>query len=122
MAECTIRLGDIAYARSGDKGASATLGVFARTATGYHYLVEHLTEDVISRYFQPMGCDSVERYEVPKLHTLNFVLVNVLAGGGSRSLRIDAQGKALGQIVLEMLLEIPEDVFAQCVAEEDTAR
>ncbi len=122
MVDRTIRLGDIAHARSGDKGASATLGVFARTAAGYGYLAEHLTEDVLARYFQPMGCDAVERYEVPKLHTLNFVLVNVLAGGGSRSLRIDAQGKALGQIALEMLLEIPEDIFAGCVAEEDAAR
>jgi hypothetical protein len=62
-----------------------------------------------------MGCDGVDRYEVPNLHALSFVLRNVLLGGGSRSLRIDAQGKALGQIALEMKLEIPSDVLAESV-------
>lgn len=115
MAELTVRLGDIAHARSGDKGSSATLGIFAYTAAGYEYLAEHLTAVVMSTYFQPMGCDGVDRYDVPGLHTLNFVLRNVLLEGGSRSLRIDAQGKTLGQIALEMTLEIPSDVLAASV-------
>ncbi|GMV93843.1 MAG: hypothetical protein AMXMBFR82_36210 [Candidatus Hydrogenedentota bacterium] len=115
MGERTIRLGDIAHARSGDKGSSATLGVFAYTETGYRFLSEHLTEPVMAAYFRPMGCDSVERYEVPKLQTLNFVLYEILTGGGSRSLRIDAQGKAIGQIALEMTLEISDEILTRCV-------
>lgn len=115
MGERTIRLGDIAHARSGDKGSSATLGVFAYTEAGYWFLSEHLTETVMTAYFRPMGCDSVDRYEVPKLHTLNFVLNEILTGGGSRSLRIDAQGKAIGQIALEMTLEISDEILPQCV-------
>jgi len=112
----TIRLGEIAHARSGDKGSSATLAVFPYTDAGYRYLAEYLTGDALMAFFKPMGCDGVQRYEVPKLNTLNFVLSNVLAGGGSRSLRIDAQGKAIGQIALEVLLEIPEETFVQCVS------
>ncbi|MCL4694794.1 MAG: hypothetical protein KJ060_20055 [Candidatus Hydrogenedentes bacterium] len=115
MGERTIRLGDIAHARSGDKGSSATLGVFAYTETGYRFLSEHLTEAVMAAYFRPMGCDSVERYEVPKLQTLNFVLNEILTGGGSRSLRIDAQGKAIGQIALEMTLEISDEILTRYV-------
>jgi hypothetical protein len=115
MAELTVRLGEIAHARSGDKGSSATLGIFAYTAAGYEYLAEHLTAAVLSTYFQPMGCDGVDRYEVPNLHAINFVLRNVLLEGGSRSLRIDAQGKALGQIALEMTLQIPSDILAESV-------
>ncbi len=110
-----IRLGKIAYARSGDKGSAATLGVFAYTAEGYAFLEEHLTPAVMETYFRPMGCGRVKRYEVPNLLTLNFVLPNVLAGGGSRSLRVDAQGKAVGQVALELLLTIPADLLARCI-------
>jgi hypothetical protein len=110
----TVRLGQIAHARSGDKGSNATLGIFAYTGAGYRYLAEHLTGDVLMAYFAPMGCDGVERFEVPKLNALNFVLSNVLTGGGSRSLRIDAQGKAIGQIALELPLEIPKELREFC--------
>ncbi|MCC6795827.1 MAG: hypothetical protein IT366_11985 [Candidatus Hydrogenedentes bacterium] len=109
-----IRLGDIAYARSGDKGSGATLGIIAYTAQGYEVLRDHLTADVMETYFEPMGAVSVKRYEVPNLHVLNFVMPEVLAGGGSRSLRIDAQGKAVGQVALEMPIEVPGHLIQQC--------
>jgi len=109
-----IRLGEIAYARSGDKGSGATLGIIAYTAQGYHVLCEVLTADAMETYFKPMGAVGVKRYEVPNLHVLNFVLPEVLAGGGSRSLRIDAQGKAVGQVALEMPIDVPDAVLAGC--------
>ena len=103
----TIRLGDMAYARSGDKGAGANVGVIARSPEGYELLRQHLTADRVEAFFKPMGVGRVVRYELPNLGALNFVLPRILGRGGSVSLRIDAQGKALGQALLELRLEIP---------------
>lgn len=93
-------LGQIAFARSGDKGSSANVAVFARSPAAYAWLVQHLTADRVEAYFRPLGVGRVQRFEVPNLAALNFVLPGILAGGGSRSLRIDAQGKTLGQALL----------------------
>jgi hypothetical protein len=101
-----IRLGMIAGARSGDKGSSANVGVVARSPAAYAFLVEHLSAERVREYFAPLGLKGVVRYELPNLHALNFILEGALAGGGSRSLRTDAQGKALGQALLEMTLEV----------------
>lgn len=95
-------LRDIAYARSGDKGSSSNIGVIAYDAKGYEYLLEHLTAEVVQEYFKPLGVVATIRYELPNLQALNFVLTGVLDGGGSRSLRIDSQGKVLGQALLEI--------------------
>ncbi len=102
-----VRLGELAVARSGDKGTSANIGVIARRAEDYDLLREWLTETRVEQYFAAMGVGRVTRYELPNLAALNFVLPGVLAGGGSRSLRIDAQGKALGQALLEMEIPVP---------------
>ena len=103
-----VRLGTIAYARSGDKGAGANVGVIARTPADYDVLRRSLTAERIEAFFRPLGVGTVVRYELPNLGALNFILPNILDGGGSLSLRIDAQGKGLGQALLEMELEIPE--------------
>ncbi len=95
-------LKDIAYARSGDKGSSANIGIIAYDAKGYEYLTEHLTADIVQAYFRPLGVISTIRYELPNLQALNFVLLGVLDGGGSLSLRVDSQGKTLGQALLEI--------------------
>lgn len=100
-------LRDIAFARSGDKGDSANIAVFARTSAAYAWLRQHLTAVAVEDYFRPLGVGKVVRYEVPNLEALNFVLPHVLAGGGSRSLRIDAQGKTLGMALLEMPMKTP---------------
>jgi hypothetical protein len=99
-----LRLGEIAYARSGDKGSSANVAVFARKAGDYERLRERLTEDVVKEFFDPLGVRKVTRYEVRNLDALNFLLEGILGEGGSRSLRIDAQGKTLGQAILELTL------------------
>lgn len=92
------RLGDLAYARSGDKGTGANIGVIARTPEDYDTLVAQLTAERVAEFFGPMGVTEVLRYELPNLHALNFVVKGIL----SRPLRVDAQGKALGQALLEM--------------------
>jgi hypothetical protein len=96
----------IAFARSGDKGSSANIAVFARSPAAYAWLREHLTAASVENWFKPLGTGSVVRYEVPNLEALNFVLPSVLAGGGSSSLRIDAQGKTLGQALLAMPVDL----------------
>ena len=103
-----VRLGDIAYARSGDKGAGANIGVIARTPAAFAHLRRHLTAEAVEAFFKPLGVGQVVRYELPNLGAMNFVLTDILDGGGSVSLRIDAQGKALGQALLEMEVPAPE--------------
>jgi hypothetical protein len=105
----------IAYARSGDKGSSANIAVFGRTPADYVWLRDHLTAQHVEAWFKPLGTGTVVRYEVPNLEALNFVLPGVLAGGGSLSLRIDAQGKTLGQALLAM----PMDFAAEPVHPTD---
>ncbi|HTL66062.1 MAG TPA: hypothetical protein VL200_00225 [Lacunisphaera sp.] len=100
-------LGQIAFARSGDKGSSANVAVFARSPEAYAWLVRQLTADRVEEYFRPLGVGRVQRFEVPNLEALNFVLPGILAGGGSRSLRIDAQGKTLGQALLALPIDYP---------------
>ena len=110
----SIRLGEIAHARSGDKGSGANVGVIAYTAEGYAFLRDALTAERVEEFFQPLGTGPVTRYELPNIEAFNFVLPGVLAGGGSRSLRIDAQGKTLGQALLELRLDIPAELLPGC--------
>jgi hypothetical protein len=102
-----IRLGDLAHTRSGDKGNCSNIGVVANDPACYAHLAELLTEQVVAQYLAPMGIGSVRRYELPSLHAFNFVIERALAGGASRSLRIDTQGKALGTILLELRIPAP---------------
>jgi hypothetical protein len=100
-----VKVGDIAMARSGDKGADANVGVWARTDEDYALLVEHLTPERVKAHFAAVCNGEVERYELPKLRALNFMLRDALDGGASASLRTDAQGKTYGNGLL--LMEIP---------------
>jgi hypothetical protein len=105
-----IPLRDIAFARSGDKGNSANIAVFGRSAAAYAWLQQHLTARIVEEFFRPLGVTAVTRYDVPNLEALNFVLTGVLGGGGSRSLRIDAQGKTLGMALLELPVAAPPEL------------
>jgi hypothetical protein len=106
-ATSTIRLGEIAHARSGDKGNHANVGVIAYTAAGYEFLERALTETRVAEFFLPLRPRGVERFALPGIGAYNFLLHDVLAGGASRSLRIDNQGKTLGLAILEMELPWP---------------
>jgi hypothetical protein len=96
---------DIAIARSGDKGSSANIGVIVRNRRWWEFLKKWLTTKEVGDYFAPLRIESVERFELPNLGALNFVIRGALR----RSLRTDAQGKALGQFLLEMPL--PEEAM-----------
>lgn len=102
----TIKLRELATARSGDKGNHANVGVVARDAAAYEILRSRLTAVRVQDYFQSLGVTRVERFELPKVLALNFLLYDVLAGGASRSLRIDTQGKLLGTSILDMMLTV----------------
>src|SRR5438045_5620475 len=105
----SIRLSTIAHGRSGDKGNHANVAVIAYTPAGFAWLREHLTADAVRDYFAPLGPSRVVRYEAPNLLALNFLLYDVLAGGASRSLRSDTQGKTLALALLQMPVELPAD-------------
>jgi hypothetical protein len=107
-----IRLGEIAHARSGDKGNHANIGVIAWTDAGFLHLRRELTPERVLQFFSRLRPESVERFELPGVRAVNFVLKNVLGGGASRSLRTDSQGKVLGPAILELRLPAPEDLAA----------
>jgi hypothetical protein len=99
-----LRLSEIAHGRSVDKGNHANVAVLAYTPAGFAWLRQWLTAEVVRDYFQRLNPSKVERYEAANLLALNFVLSDVLAGGASRSLRSDSQGKALALALLRMSL------------------
>jgi hypothetical protein len=111
-----VPLAAIAYARSGDKGAGANIGVLARKPAGYEFLKKTLTAEMVKRFFAELHPASCVRYELPNLGALNFVFTEILDGGGSVSLRIDAQGKALGQALLRMKIDVPDDLLGDAHA------
>ena len=103
----TVRLGDLAHGRSGDKGDRANVGVVANDAACYDWLRCHLTESAVAEHFRALGIGAVRRYELPHLLALNFVIDGALGGGASRSLRLDTQGKALAVALMELRLPAP---------------
>jgi len=109
-ATVTVPLSSIAHGRSGDKGNHANVAVIAYSPAGFAWLREHLTADRVAAYFAPLGPSRVERYEAANVLGLNFVLRDVLAGGASRSLRTDTQGKTLALALLQMPVEVPADL------------
>ncbi len=102
-----VRLGALARTRSGDKGDRSNIGVVAVDPAAYAWLERHLTEAAVAAFFEPMGVGKVTRYAIPGLWAFNFVIDHALAGGASRSLRIDTQGKALGVVMLELPIPDP---------------
>lgn len=103
-----VRLIDIAHARSGDKGDSANVGVIAKEERWYPVLARYLTAGVVSAHLAPLAKGPVERFEIPNLWALNFLVHGALDGGGTRSLRTDAQGKVLSGAVLRLSIEVPD--------------
>lgn len=103
-----VRLLDLAHARSGDKGDTANVGVIARKPGYYPLLVRELTTERVAAHFGGMLTGGVERFELPNLHALNFLLHGALGGGGTVSLKTDAQGKTLSTALLRMEMEVPD--------------
>ena len=103
-----VRLLDLAHARSGDKGDTANVGLIARKPEYYPILVKHVTPARVARHFKGMISGPVERFELPNLHALNFLLHGALDGGGTISLKTDAQGKVFSTALLRLELELPK--------------
>lgn len=101
-----IKLSEICHGRSGDKGDAANIGLIAYRKEDYELIKEKVTADVVKEYFKGICFGNVERYELPNINALNFVLHNTLGGGGTVSLKNDAQGKTLASALLMMEIEI----------------
>jgi len=99
------KLKEFAFARSGDKGDGSNVGIFVRTKADYELLQRVLTADVVKRHFRAICKGEVTRYEAANMLALNFLLRDSLGGGGSESLKTDAQGKTHGLALLEMEVE-----------------
>lgn len=101
-----IKIRDIAHGRSGDKGDSANIGLIAYDIKGYEILLKYVTAEAVKQHFTGICFGDVERYELPNLRALNFLLHNTLGGGGTVSLKLDAQGKTLAAALLRMEIEV----------------
>ncbi len=105
-----VPLLELAHARSGDKGNTVNVGVVAYDEEDYALLVEQLTAERVREHFGDLVKGPVERFELPNLHALNFLLHEALDGGGTVSLMTDAQGKVFSTALLRMRLQVPVQV------------
>ena len=103
-----IQLVDIAHARSGDKGDTANVGLIALKPGWYDLLVREVTRDRVARHFEGVITGAVERFELPNLKALNFLLHGALDGGGTLSLKTDAQGKVFSTAMLRMTIDVAD--------------
>jgi len=103
-----VRLVDIAHARSGDKGDTANVGVIALEPRWYSVLDEFVTRARVADHFRGMIDGEVDRFELPNLNALNFLLHGALDGGGTLSLKTDAQGKVFSTALLRMVIDVPD--------------
>ncbi len=108
-----VPLWRVAFARSGDKGDTANVGLIAYSQTVYPILVEAVTAERVKEHFKGICQGSVERYELPNLRALNFLLHKSLGGGGTVSLMLDAQGTTFGVALLRMEVDVAEDLVRE---------
>ncbi|MBI3654243.1 MAG: hypothetical protein HY231_24715 [Acidobacteria bacterium] len=111
-----IQLIHLAHARSGDKGDTANVGLIAFKPEYYPLLVEQVTAERVKEHFQGICLGAVERFEVPNLEALNFLLHNSLDGGGTISLKTDAQGKTYSSALLRMEIEVDDAIAKEALA------
>ena len=104
-----VQLAKLAHARSGDKGDTANVGLIALRAEGYPILVREVTAERVKQHFRGICRGAVERFELPNLGALNFLLHESLGGGGTLSLMTDAQGKTFSTALLRMEIEISDE-------------
>jgi hypothetical protein len=104
-----IELLKLAHARSGDKGDTANVGVIALKDEFYSLLVREVTEEKVKEHFGEMVKGAVERFELPNLNALNFLLHESLGGGGTLSLMTDAQGKTFSTALLRLKIEVSDE-------------
>lgn len=105
-----VTLIEIAHGRSGDKGDGSNVGIIARHPDIYPFLKENLTAEKVKEYMKHICKGDVERFELPNIGALNFVLHESLGGGGTVSLKLDAQGKTHASLLLRMEMDVPEEL------------
>lgn len=105
-----IQLSKLAHARSGDKGDAVNCGVIAFKEEWYPIIRDVLTKERVKQHFDGICLGDVERYEMPNLWAVNFVLYNTLGGGGTVSLKLDAQGKTIASAMLLMEVDVPDSL------------
>ncbi len=106
-----VILEQLAYARSGDKGDNANIGIIARKPEYLPYLYEQLTAEAVAEYFAHQVKGDVTRYELPGFNAFNFFMTEALGGGGTASLLVDNQGKAMGQMLLSKTISVPKSLL-----------
>jgi len=106
-----IELGEIANARSGDKGSNSNVGVLFKNKEIYNWAKMNLTIDIVKKHFISIISGEVKRYELDNINSLNFILEDSLGGGGSETLINDAQGKTHGQAMLKLKIDIPSELI-----------
>lgn len=106
-----VKLIALAHGRSGDKGDASDIGLFAYDSRKYAFLRQFLTAELVAQYFAPIATGPVERYEVPNIEALKFVIHGALGGGAARSLRSDSLGKCMASALLRMDIDAPEEVL-----------
>ncbi|CAN5437027.1 hypothetical protein BH10BAC5_BH10BAC5_23870 [soil metagenome] len=100
-----VQLREICHGRSGDKGDAANIGLIAYKKDDYELIKKEVTAEKVKEHFTGICNGNVERYEMPNINALNFILHNTLGGGGTVSLKLDAQGKTLAAALLKMEIE-----------------
>ena len=110
-----IKLDEIAHARSGDKGDASNVGLIAGTPELFEVLREQVTAERVKEHFRDVCRGKVERFELPNILALNFILHDSLGGGGTESLKNDAQGKTHAQGLLQMEIEAPDELVGALV-------
>ncbi|HJV61707.1 MAG TPA: hypothetical protein VJ743_12225 [Albitalea sp.] len=116
-----IRLADIAHARSGDKADWVDFGLFAWNAAGYAVLQREVTAERVQAHFAAWLPGHVECWPLPRILALKLVLRDALQGGGARNLRMDNLGKAMAGALLRMPIELGDEEWAQCQAQQRVA-
>ena len=105
-----IKLEEIAHARSGDKGDASNVGLIAGSPELYEVLREQVTAERVKEHFRDICRGPVQRYELPNILALNFILHDSLGGGGTESLKNDAQGKTHAQGLLTLQIDVPDNL------------
>ena len=112
-----VELTQVAFARSGDKGDTANIGLVTFSDDLYQVLLEQVTDHRVKQHFNEICKGEGERFELPNLRAMNFLLHNSLGGGGTVSLMLDAQGKTFATALLRMEIDVPEELLE--TTEED---
>ncbi len=117
-----VQLLEICHARSGDKGDAANVGLIARDERFYPLIKKEITAAKVKKHFKGICLGKVERYELPNLWALNFLLHNTLGGGGTVSLKQDAQGKTLAAAILRMEVNVPPAVLRKTTQKQKSLK